>query len=97
MSSLKKLYSKKERSQVGFEGIEWAPITTESSVWLERPFEEVEIRAAIEECDGDKAPGPDGYTMEVFRKCWDVIKNDVMGVFNEFFAKGIVNACTNST
>ena len=57
----------------------------------------MEIKAAIDECDGDKAPGPDGYSMEAFRKGWVVIKNDVMGVFNEFFGKGIVNACTNST
>jgi hypothetical protein len=34
--------------------------------------------------NGDKAPGPDGFTMAFFQKCWDILKNDLMAVFAEF-------------
>lgn len=34
---------------------------------------------------GDKAPGPDGFTMAFFQHCWDVMKKDVMEVFYFFY------------
>lgn len=92
----KKLYSKKKKER-GFEGLEWSPIGPESKNWLERPFEEREIRSVIEECEGDKAPRPDRFTIEFFKRGLDFIKEDILGVFNEFYQNGIVNACTNST
>jgi hypothetical protein len=27
--------------------------------------------------EGDKAPGPDGFTMAFFHSCWAVVKQDV--------------------
>ena len=36
-----------------FEGIEWGAIESERSNWLERPFEEREIKTAIDDCEGD--------------------------------------------
>ena len=35
-------------------------------LWLERDFEEVEVKAAIFDLSMDKAPGPDGFTMTFF-------------------------------
>jgi len=32
----------------------------------------------------DKAPGPDGFSLAFFQDCWDVIKSDFMGVFQDF-------------
>ena len=93
----RKLYSSRSRRGVCFGGLEWAPIRAEYRSWVERPFEENEVRTAVEKCEGDKAPGPDGFTMEIFKRGWDIIKEDLIGVFNEFFENGIVNACTNST
>jgi mannosylglycoprotein endo-beta-mannosidase len=33
---------------------------------------------------GDKAPGPDGFTGLFCRKCWDIIKGDLMNVIHLF-------------
>jgi hypothetical protein len=33
----------------------------------------------------DKASSPDRFTMAFFQACWDVIKKDVMRVFQESF------------
>ncbi|XP_040384518.1 uncharacterized protein LOC107305206 [Oryza brachyantha] len=49
---------------------------------LDEPFTEEEILKAIKQMLTDKAPGPDGYTMNFFRVCWAIIKEDVVAVFN---------------
>jgi hypothetical protein len=46
---------------------------------------------------GDKAPGPDGFSMAFFQDCWEVIKEDVMAVFEEFYTRGKFVKCINST
>jgi len=43
-----------------------------------------EVWDVIRELNGDKAPGPDGFTMAFFQKCWDILKYDIMSVFAEF-------------
>ena len=35
--------------------------------------------------EGDKATGPDGFTMAFYRHCWRLVKKDVLAVFDEFF------------
>ena len=50
---------------------------------LEREFEEEEVIEALMEVEGDKAPGPDGFTMAFFQKCWRVLEGDVMAFFKD--------------
>jgi hypothetical protein len=52
---------------------------------LEEPFTEEEVLAVIKDIAGDKAPGPDGYIGIFFKKCWGIIKADVMQAFQFFF------------
>ena len=54
-------------------------------VWLERKFEREEILQVVSDLDGDKTPGPDGFTMAFYHHCWRVGKKDVLVVFEEFF------------
>jgi hypothetical protein len=34
------------------------------------------------EMNGDKVPGPDGFSMAFFQKCWGVLKQNIMAVFS---------------
>src|SRR4051812_34079400 len=34
----------------------------------------------------NKAPGPDGFPAEFYKKCWHIIKGDLMPMFHDFFA-----------
>ncbi|XP_034697243.1 uncharacterized protein LOC117923106 [Vitis riparia] len=43
---------------------------------LESPFMEEEVRDALEGCNGDKAPGPDGFSMAFWIFAWDFVKAD---------------------
>jgi hypothetical protein len=38
----------------------------------------------VREMNGDKASGPDGFSMAFFQQCWGVLKKDIMAVFSEF-------------
>ncbi|XP_028112207.1 uncharacterized protein LOC114310430 [Camellia sinensis] len=79
------------------EGINWASVESTIANWLERPFDKCKVRHAVFECEKDKAPGPDDFSMAVFHDCWDIVKKDLMRVFGEFFESGEVNLCTNAT
>jgi mannosylglycoprotein endo-beta-mannosidase len=47
-------------------------------------FTEEEVWNAINQMPCDKAPGPDGFTGIFFKKCWNIIKSDVMRVIQCF-------------
>lgn len=50
-------------------------------MWLEREFEEEEIKAAAFALAEEKAPDPDGFPMAFFQYFWEVVKQDVLSVF----------------
>ena len=60
-------------------------------------FEKDEILQVIKDLQGDKSPGPDGFSMAFFQKCWAVLETDVMGFFDEFFEKGTFAYSLNAT
>lgn len=44
-------------------------------------FSEKEIWSAIKSCDGNKVPGPDGFNLLCLRKCWKIMKGDIVQIF----------------
>ncbi|RVW12312.1 Transposon TX1 uncharacterized 149 kDa protein [Vitis vinifera] len=58
---------------------------------LEVPFtkeEEEEVLGALLGCSGDKAPGPNGFSMAFWQFAWDFVKDDVMSFLREFYEYG---------
>jgi hypothetical protein len=55
-------------------------IDTNESIWLEREFEE-EVWDVVRVMNGDKALGPNGFTITFFQKCWEILKNDLTAIF----------------
>ncbi|XP_022014172.1 uncharacterized protein LOC110913658 [Helianthus annuus] len=45
-------------------------LSHEDGVSLTRPFSLTEIKDAVWECDGDRAPGPDGFNFKFLKRCW---------------------------
>ena len=39
----------------------------------------------VRELEGDKAPGPDGFSMPFYHHCWGVVERDFLAVFEEFY------------
>jgi len=47
--------------------------------------------------NGDKAPGPDGFSMAFFQTCWDVLSLDIMKVFHDFHVRGWFEKSLNAS
>jgi hypothetical protein len=39
------------------------------------------VLGVVRESNGDKALGPDGFSIAFFQKCWEILKEDIMEVF----------------
>ena len=77
----KSLYQEQETWRPTVDGLDFDMISEEDQAFLERKFDREEVFQVVKELQGDKAPGPDGFTMAFFQKCWSVIADDVMGFF----------------
>ncbi|XP_058786284.1 uncharacterized protein LOC131660936 [Vicia villosa] len=79
------------------EGISFNRLEEVTAASLEAPFNELEIKQAVWDCEGSKTPGPDGFTMEFFKNHWDILKEDLMKFVSDFHAKEtLIKACTSS-
>ena len=79
------------------DGLVFDQILDHEAGWLEREFEEKEVRKVVLDMERDKAPGPDGFSIAFFQVCWEIVKEDIMKIFGEFHAEGKFEASLNST
>jgi hypothetical protein len=56
-----------------------------------------EVRNVVSVVNGDKALGPDGFSMAFFQACWDVLSSDIMAVFNDFHARSWFEKSLNAS
>ena len=64
---------------------------------MEIPFTEIEVHTTLMEMNGDKALGPNGFTVAFWQNCWDFAKEEILDMFKEFhehksFLKSLNNA-----
>nr|XP_009804761.1 PREDICTED: uncharacterized protein LOC104249929 [Nicotiana sylvestris] len=93
----KRLYTEAEgwRPAINFDNC--LVISEEEKEFLQGSFEEQEVLDCLKICAVDKAPGPDGYIMGFFVKCWDVLKHDIIATFRNFHSHGIFETSFNAT
>ena len=53
-------------------------ISMMDAIRLEAPFSMEEVKNAVLDCGGEKAPWPDGFTFKFIKKYWDLLGSDVM-------------------
>ena len=53
---------------------------------LTAPFFEKEVFEAISQMKNNKARGPDGFPAEFNKKCWHIIKGDLLPMFHDLFS-----------
>ncbi|KAI8537443.1 hypothetical protein RHMOL_Rhmol09G0024200 [Rhododendron molle] len=51
---------------------------------LIQKFTEDEVWEVIKSCDGNKAPGPDGFNLSCIKKGWSFMKTDILNFMEEF-------------
>jgi hypothetical protein len=61
-------------------------LPTDDLSHLEAGFSLDELKTTIDELHGEKAPGPDGFSANFFKKCWNMISQDLLAVMNQMHA-----------
>jgi hypothetical protein len=82
----KELFGEHENSHFSLaeEWIQDIPqVTREENNILSSPFSEKEIKDAIFQMERNKAPGPDGFPAVFYQKFWDIIKYDMLQMFED--------------
>jgi hypothetical protein len=59
-------------------------VSLDENSYLTTVFTENDIREAIFQMEHNKAPGPDGFPAEFYQVFWNVIKNDLLALFDAF-------------
>ena len=92
-----KLYNEPEQWRPRVDGL-WLPsLNLEEVDRLTRPFGEEEVVEVLREMRGDKAPGPDGFSIAFLQHCWPVVKDDIMAVLEHVHAVGDFEKSLNAT
>jgi hypothetical protein len=60
-------------------------LTVDDNIDLTRPFSMEEVKNALFEMDVNRAPGPDEIPSEFYQHCWDIVKGDIMRLFEHFY------------
>ena len=60
-------------------------LTADENDILTAPFLEKEVFEAISQMKNNKAPGPDAFLVEFYKRCWHVIKGDLLPMFQDHF------------
>uniref|UniRef100_A0A8R7P8H2 Reverse transcriptase domain-containing protein n=1 Tax=Triticum urartu TaxID=4572 RepID=A0A8R7P8H2_TRIUA len=56
------------------------------TIFWRPPFTEKEVFEAISQMKNNRALGPDGFPAEFYKKCWHIIKGDLLTLFNDLFS-----------
>jgi hypothetical protein len=72
-------------------------INSEQNTALIRPITQSEVDSAVKDMPSGKAAGPNGFTMDFFHYCWDMIKEDVWLAVEESRTSGQALSTLNTT
>ncbi|RVW97660.1 Exocyst complex component SEC8 [Vitis vinifera] len=94
VNAFQQLLLEEQGWRVDIEGLHLHRLNFQEAENLEVPFSEEEIHSALLELNGDKALGPDGFTVGFWQACWDFVKEEILELFKEFcdqrsFAKSL--------
>jgi hypothetical protein len=83
----KHLFRREDKSPVSLGQDFWRHedlVSNSENELLTAPFFVGEIKEVVWSCYADGAPGPDGLSFMFYHKFWDLIKIDLVDMFNDF-------------
>ncbi|KAK2426239.1 hypothetical protein P8452_40952 [Trifolium repens] len=78
------------------DGIVFPQMSQDNMTLLTDIFSLVEISAVVKGCDGSKSPGPDGFNFAFVKHFWDLLKNEVRIMFDQFHGNECLPKCLSS-
>ena len=93
----KNLYMESVEWRPFVEGLKFDQIERLERDCVERRFEQEEVLRVVKELKGDKASGPNGFSLAFYHHCWGVVERDVLAVFEEFYQHSKFEKYLNAT
>lgn len=89
---IKNFFEQKFKEEGGdspnLDGICFNQVSATDNAFLTAEFSADEIKEVVWECDGNRCPGPDGYNFTFLKEFWDLLKEDVKKVLDDFHSSG---------
>ena len=61
-------------------------LATDENEILTAPFSEKEVFEAISQMKNNRTPRSDGFPAEFCKRCWHIIKGDLLPMFHDLFS-----------
>jgi len=58
-------------------------VSREDNFNLNRPVTEEEVSEVLKEMQNGKSPGSDGFNVDFFKACWNIVKQDILNVVED--------------
>ncbi|XP_057249213.1 uncharacterized protein LOC130590681 [Beta vulgaris subsp. vulgaris] len=71
-----------------FQGLDFMKLSDQQAADLIEPISNQEIDNAVASCNPSKSPGPDGFNFRFIKSSWEIIKEDVYSIIQEFWLTG---------
>ena len=97
VNSFQQLLTENMVWQADIGNIQVSCISQQDAKCIEVPFAETEIHSALMEMNGDKAPGPDGFSVAFWQNAWAFAKEEIMEMFKEFHEHNTFVRSLNNT
>lgn len=78
------------------DGLAFNSIMIPKATWLKRPFLK-EIKRVTWEFEDDQTSRPDGFSLALYKVCWDIAKDGLMDVIVGFLRNGLLDEWSNVT
>jgi len=72
------------------DGVPFDRLTEDENRSLVETFTGEEIKGVVKDCDGNKSPGPDGFTFAFIKKFWYLLKDKVRIMFDQFHVNEVI-------
>eukprot|EP00253_Pinus_taeda_P032686 PITA_32686 len=72
-------------------------ITEEKNWALRKTITMEEVEEAVRNMPNDKAPGPDGFTINFYKACWNIVKQDIWEIVEDSRRSKTILKSLNST
>ncbi|RVX07434.1 putative ribonuclease H protein [Vitis vinifera] len=97
VNAFKQQFSESPEWKADIGNLSFNQICVQEAEMLEAPFCEGEVQTALMEMNGDKAPGPDGFSVFFWQCCWDFVKEEILEFFKEFHDQNTFLKSINNT
>ncbi|RVW16952.1 LINE-1 reverse transcriptase-like [Vitis vinifera] len=97
VDAFQRLLTEDSEWKADIRGLDLNQISQQEADTLELPFTEEEVHSALMGMNGDKAPGPDGFTGAFWQLCWEFVKEEVLEMFKDFHEQKAFLKSLNTT